>query len=69
MAHPASKWTEEEAMVWWRRRRRQAWHPPRRFRVYADLITPAPGAVTGPGVPEAAPAKPTATKGGPDDDA
>ena len=44
-------------MVWWRWRRRQALHPPRRFRMYADLITPVNDAVTGPGVPGAGPAR------------
>ena len=55
MSHPASKWTKGAAMVWWRRRRRQALHPPRRFRVYADLISPVPDAETKPVLRPAAP--------------
>jgi hypothetical protein len=44
-------------MVWWRWRRRQALHPPRRFRVYADLILPLPDAESTPIVRPAAPAR------------
>jgi hypothetical protein len=33
---------------WWWWWRRQAWHPPRRFRMYADLIVPLPEAEQAP---------------------
>ena len=56
MTHPASNWTKEAAMVLWRWRRR-ALHPPRRFRVYADLIFPLPDPETTPVVRPAVPAR------------
>ena len=43
-------------MVLWRWRRR-ALHPPRRFRVYADLIFPLPDPETTPVVRPAVPAR------------
>jgi hypothetical protein len=44
-------------MRWWWRRRRQACHPPRRFRVYADLIAPLPEAEKAPVVRPAVPVR------------
>ena len=42
-------------VMWWPWRRRQAFHPPRRFRVYADLVFPLPDAETAPVVRPAVP--------------
>ena len=43
-------------MRWlWRRRQRPVLHPPGRGRVYADLVTPLPEAVSGPVVRRAVP--------------
>jgi hypothetical protein len=41
----------------WLWRRRKAQHPPRRFRVYADLLTPLPDAKSTPVVRPAVPAR------------
>jgi hypothetical protein len=41
----------------WLWRRRKAQHPPRRFRVYADLIFPLPDAESTPVVRPAVPAR------------